>query len=281
MSNLSPGTHRLDVNGTWIVYHVAGAGPVMITHSGGPGIGYGYLRSARLEEHFTMVYPEPAGTGESGPLPEGATYVDTYADFLHALVEHLGVPQVFLLGHSHGGFVVQRFAALYPDLVAGLALYSTSPTTTPEFWEAVQNGVLAYPQRHPDVPETAAVVEAFGQYNTATTDEELTAVLQAMLPLYFADFWIRRSEFKELQDSTRVWQTLFESQVIDYRADLAKITARTVVVTGRHDFICGPVWAQMLHQGIPGSRLVILENSGHFGQIEEPEKFLEAVTWLL
>ena len=281
MSNLSPGTHRLDVNGTWIVYHVAGAGPVMITHSGGPGIDYGYLRSARLEEHFTMVYPEPAGTGGSGPLPAGATYVHTYVDFLHALVEHLGVPQIFLLGHSHGGFVAERFAMRYPDLVAGLVLYGTSPTTTPDFWVAAQAAVLAYPQRHPDIPETAAVVAAFGQFNTATTAEELTAHLQTMVPLYFADFWSSRPEFKELQDNARIWPTSFESQAIDYRADLAKITARTVVVTGRHDFICGPVWAEMLHRGIPGSRLVILENSGHFGQIEEPDKFLEAVTWLL
>jgi proline iminopeptidase len=53
------------------------------------------------------------------------------------------------------------------------------------------------------------------------------------------------------------------------------------VITGRHDFICGPVWAEMLHQGIPGSRLKILEYSGHFGHIEEPDAFTDAVTWLL
>lgn len=36
----------------------------------------------------------------------------------------------------------------------------------------------------------------------------------------------------------------------------------------------------MLHDGIPGSKLVILENSGHFARIEEPEAFLEAVQGL-
>ncbi|XER99782.1 alpha/beta fold hydrolase [Streptomyces sp. S1D4-11] len=37
-------------------------------------------------------------------------------------------------------------------------------------------------------------------------------------------------------------------------------------------------WAEELHLLIPGSELLILENSGHFGHIEEPEAFARAVT---
>jgi pimeloyl-ACP methyl ester carboxylesterase len=37
-------------------------------------------------------------------------------------------------------------------------------------------------------------------------------------------------------------------------------------------------WAEELHRVIPGSELLILENSGHFGHIEEPEAFSPAVT---
>ena len=55
----------------------------------------------------------------------------------------------------------------------------------------------------------------------------------------------------------------------------------TAVIVGAHDFICGPRWAAMLHEGIPGSRLTTLASSGHFGHIEEPNAFAEAVTWLL
>ncbi|MFK3978832.1 alpha/beta fold hydrolase [Micromonospora sp. NPDC050397] len=280
MRNLRPGTHSFDADGTRLVYHVAGAGPVLITHSGGPGVEYSYLRSPALEKLFTVVYLEPAGTGASGPLPEGATYVETYVDLLYALVEHLAVPQVHLLGHSHGGFVAQRFAMLHPDRVAGLALYSTSATTTSEFWAAQRAAVAAYPQRHPDVPDATSAVEGLGQ-GRPETDDEKTANLRLALPVYFADYWGRRAEFKQLREGVRAWLTPFASTTIDYRAELPSITARTVVITGRHDFICGPVWAEGLHQGIPGSRLVVLEESGHFGQIEEPEAFVEAVTWLL
>lgn len=281
MSTLEPGAHSLVVNGTRQAYHVAGAGPVMIAHSGGPGVDYSYLRSARLEELFTMVYLEPIGTGGSRPMPDGATYVDTYVDFLHAVVEHLNVPRVFILGHSHGGVVAQRFAVRHPDRVAGLGLYSSTPVTDAAFWAAASAEAAAYAERHPDIPAAAEAVAALDEPDEPRTDEEATASLRAVLPLYFADFWGRRAEFEPLQDNVRSYAVRPGGATIDYRPDLPSITAPTVVLTGRQDFICGPIWARMLHHGIPGSRLVIIENSGHFAQIEQPDEFLAAVTGLL
>ena len=282
MDNLSSGTHTFTVDGTRQVYHVAGTGPVLIAHSGGPGAGYAYLRSERLEERFTMVYPEPVGTGESGPLPEGATYVDTYAQFLAALVDHLSAPQVRLLGHSHGGFVALRYTLDHPDRVAGLVLYSTSPTTGPEFGAARTDAIAKYLRRHADLPEVSEVQEALGRLGTVTTHTDKTRALAAALPVYFADFWgERRVEYEKFQAELRAWVARFEDGLFDARADLGSITAPTVVLTGRHDFVCGPRWAEMLHNGIPGSRLVILENSGHFAQTEEPEAFVEAVSGVL
>ncbi|GLY28889.1 hydrolase [Kineosporia sp. NBRC 101731] len=264
-----------------MVYHVAGSGPVMITHSGGPGVGYAYLRSAALEEHFTMVYPEPLGTGASGPLPGKATFDDTYADVLHTLLEHLGVPRAYLLGHSHGGIVAQRFALRHPDRVAGLVLYSTTPTTDAGFWQSARETALAYRHRHPLVPETADVIEAFRADSDGMDEAGKSALVRRVLPLYFADFWSRREEFAGLRAEVRSWPVSFDSTVVDHGPDLHRLRTPTVIVTGRHDFICGPVWAQMLFDRIPGSRLVILENSGHFASLEEPDAFLAAVLPLL
>ncbi|MEU0845852.1 hypothetical protein ABZ370_41265 [Streptomyces sp. NPDC005962] len=46
-------------------------------------------------------------------------------------------------------------------------------------------------------------------------------------PVYFADFWARRDEFADFP-------------------------------AGRRDFICGPRWAVMLRDGIPGARLTVI-----------------------
>ncbi|WP_280364154.1 alpha/beta fold hydrolase [Nocardia wallacei] len=55
------------------------------------------------------------------------------------------------------------------------------------------------------------------------------------------------------------------------------MTVPALVIVGLFDVICGPRWARQLHDLIPDSRLVILENSGHLGHLEEPEGFTDAV----
>jgi pimeloyl-ACP methyl ester carboxylesterase len=42
---------------------------------------------------------------------------------------------------------------------------------------------------------------------------------------------------------------------------------------GRHDWICPVALAERLHAGIPKSRLVVFEESGHMPWLEEPETF--------
>ncbi|MET8358485.1 alpha/beta hydrolase [Micromonospora sp. NPDC005171] len=285
VSALAPGAHTFTVDGVRQVYHVAGTGPVCVAHSGGPGIEWAYLRTPSLEAHFTMVYVEPVGTGASGQLDNPGDYrLDTYVRFLHAVVEHLGEPRVYLLGHSHGGFVVQRYALAHPDRIAGLALYDTSPVTGAEFWAEAMTGLAAYPQRHPDRPEAAAVPAAFAQIGGATDDESLGAALRAALPAYFADFWGRQDEFAPFQAAVRIWATPAGAQdptPFDVRANLGEITVPVVVVVGAYDFICGPRWAAQLHAGLPDSRLVTLERSGHFAHIEQPVEFTDAVAELL
>ncbi|MGW4774519.1 alpha/beta fold hydrolase [Nocardia sp. NPDC004278] len=65
----APGVHAFDSDGVPQRYHVYGGGPVCLAHPGGPGFRWEYLRMPELEEHLTMVYVEPLGTGESGRLP--------------------------------------------------------------------------------------------------------------------------------------------------------------------------------------------------------------------
>jgi pimeloyl-ACP methyl ester carboxylesterase len=61
------------------------------------------------------------------------------------------------------------------------------------------------------------------------------------------------------------------------RRQLSSVAAPALVLTGEHDFLCGPRWAAELHAAIPGSQLTILERSGHMAHLEEPEAFSQAV----
>ncbi|GGJ38696.1 alpha/beta fold hydrolase [Streptomyces brasiliensis] len=72
-----------------------------------------------------------------------------------------------------------------------------------------------------------------------------------------------------------------EGPPFDVRDELSAVTAPTLVLVGEDDFICGPRWARMIHEGIPGSRLVVLDRTGHLGHLEHPEEFAMAVVEFL
>lgn len=62
---------------------------------------------------------------------------------------------------------------------------------------------------------------------------------------------------------------------------LGKISAPTLILVGEDDFNCPPSRAEIMHERIPDSELVVFQRSGHFTHVEEPETFFDAVLgWL-
>ncbi|MGW2014926.1 alpha/beta fold hydrolase [Streptomyces sp. NPDC001927] len=281
---LTEGTHTLDVEGLALRYHVHGTGPVCVAHPGGPGIEWGYLRAPQLETHLTMLYLEPVGTGGSerlGAHPHGYTR-DRYRRHLAALIDHLPVERVHVLGHSHGGFVAQYHALHHPDQLAGVVLYESAPVTGPEHGEELMRRVAEFAVRHAELPELEAVMGAFGTFPSITDDTAMMAAAKGIVPAYVADYWADTPRWDGFRDALRASYISGRDEhgapdPIDDRAALHTLKVPALVVVGRHDVVCGVRWAEELHEMIPDSRLLILENSGHFGHLEEPERFAQAV----
>ncbi|MHA1990656.1 MAG: alpha/beta fold hydrolase [Candidatus Hodarchaeales archaeon] len=58
---------------------------------------------------------------------------------------------------------------------------------------------------------------------------------------------------------------------------LKDIKIPTLILNGKFDLICPLSQAELMYQEIKGSKMVIFENSGHFPNIEEPEKFIQTI----
>jgi proline iminopeptidase len=67
-------------------------------------------------------------------------------------------------------------------------------------------------------------------------------------------------------------------QTYDLRPELKNITAPTLIIAGRHDWICPPEFSEEIHALIPGSDLRIFENSSHSVRADEPEALMDAIT---
>lgn len=75
------------------------------------------------DQYRTVAWDAP-GYGESDLI---AVSIDAYVDALHQFIERLADKPVNIVGHSMGGSVAMRFAALYPQKVRRLVLSCTHP----------------------------------------------------------------------------------------------------------------------------------------------------------
>ncbi|MFF3660247.1 alpha/beta fold hydrolase [Streptomyces olivochromogenes] len=281
---LTAGVHTVEVEDVVLRYHVHGSGPLCVAHPGGPGFSWEYLRAPVLEKRLTMVYVEPVGTGGSDRLtghPHGYTRA-LYSKHLAAVIDHLAVPRVHLLGHSHGGFVAQYHALHRPDQLAGIVLYDSAPVTGGEFAAEVMRSVQEFATRHTGHPELQSVLEAFAAIPSIGDDEAMLAAARGVLPAYIADYWADPQRWAPLRQSLRATHISGLDEhgvpdVVDDREPLPALAVPALVVAGRYDVVCGVRWAEELHKLIPASRLVVLEHSGHFGHLEEPDRFADEV----
>jgi proline iminopeptidase len=234
-----------------------------------------------VEKTLTVVYIEPIGTGQSGRLENSASYTyHRYARQVEGVADHLELERIILIGHSSGGFVAQRFALQYPQRLSSLVLYDTSAVVNDEYYGDVNANVQAFPAQHPGHDTAVAdAMDAWVGQSQVTDDAGFTAIAQRVLPLYFRDYWAQEQRLDPFRAQVRGWiapQRAGES--VDYLAKLSTVTQPVLIIVGRHDFICGPRWATMLQDALPDSKLVILEDSGHFGHIESPDEFGRAIT---
>lgn len=261
-------------------YRVSGRGPMLIAHPGGPGTDARYLGDlAGLDEVATVVWLDPRGTGGSTQPADPAAYSLThYAADVEALCGHLGLEQVTLLGFSHGGMVAMRHAIDYPERLERLILLDTAPALDKEALERV--GVSM--DRRASEPWYEEVRAAIDSDEVAATDEEATAGLLGIMPMYFHRWDETAQRFiATLQDATfharvgPVWAA--EQATMDLRPELGRIRTPTLVVVGDDDFICDTVSANEMADEIRGARLEVIADAGHFPWVEQPAAFRRAL----
>jgi pimeloyl-ACP methyl ester carboxylesterase len=279
---LGQGEHTLTVDGVRLGYEVRGQGPVLLVHSGGPGIDAGYLRMPELEGQLTMVYLDPVGTGRSDLLPGGRYTVAAYAAFVERTIQHLGLTRPYFLGHSHGGFVGLELAIRRPGLLGGLILYSSAPVNNAELVEEANRRMKLFADRWPDRPEAQHAAAVWAANRTGTIkqpkdQEEFLAFFQAILPAYFKDYRATVAA-RGPQRLDGVHDPVRTGSSWDVRSELATIDLPTLVVSGRYDFICSPRWGDELAVGISGARHLKLDDVGHFAHLEgQRDEFFSAV----
>ena len=284
---LTPGAHAITVIGVGQRYHVHGAGPVCVVHPGGPGLSWDHMRLPGLERSNTVVYVEPIGTGDSGRLPETDLYtLARYAAHLRAIVETVGGPDTALLGHAHGGSVLQQYITTYPGSVRALVLVCSTPVESDELIRETEENLSRFAEQHAQYGEASDVAAAYLDVLTATDDHTLTHALRRLFPAYFRDYWDSASHprFFTLRSDITAWAEPSNRGGIahaDFRDQLIRVRTPALVISGAWDPIISPRWSRALDVSLPESRLVLFPGSAHLPHLEEPDTFSGIVSEFL
>lgn len=235
--------------------------PVVLVNGLG-GVQAAFLHQVRaLADHFRVLTYDHRGVGGSEVVDSPAT-VRTFAEDLVRLLDELEWKQpVFALGLSFGGRVLQELALGWPGRIGRLVLGGTSP-----------GGALHVP----------GDPEAYAALRTLENADEVTW-REVIAPALFGSRYrekhpnriqhLARWRARHPADPVgiaRQWEAMESFDVSDR---LDEIDVPVLIVHGRDDRLSPLENAEVLHEHLPDSRLVLLDDIGHSPNVEDHDKF--------
>jgi pimeloyl-ACP methyl ester carboxylesterase len=257
---MEKGMETANINGVDLAYVRRGQGtPLVLIH------GYPLDHSIwdpilpLLEDTFTLIVPDLRGFGASSGV-EGSYGMNDYAADLAGLLDHLGIDQAAMVGHSMGGYVAQAFARAYPARVRGLGLVSTQAPADP-----------------PDRKE--------GRYKTAAEVEEkgVGGVAEGMAPKLSSDPALQGFA-KDLMGRQSVPGVAGALKAMAERQDATEVLKGfqmpLVIIHGEADELIPVDRAREVESAVMQARLFVLPGIGHLPMMQAPEETAEALKHL-
>jgi pimeloyl-ACP methyl ester carboxylesterase len=239
-------------NGIDLHYERLGSGPPLLFLNGS---GATLQQIAPLlgphTDHFEVVIHDQRGLGRTEVPPGPYTMVDYAADAL-AFLDHLELERVRVAGISFGGMVAQELAVTVPERIERLALLCTSPGGA---------GGPSYPLHE----------------LTDLAPEARNKIRQTLMDTRFDDaFLAEHPNDKAMVELMGTGPPPTEGALLQLEARrhhdvwdrLDRITAPTLVASGRYDGIAPPENGEAIASRIPNAELRLFEG-GHMFMVQD------------
>lgn len=283
---------RARIRDTEIYFDVEGMGlvpdgptmrerPVAFVLHGGPGGDHSGFKPgfSPLAERMQLVYIDHRGQGRSAKGDPATYTLDENVEDLEALRQHLGLERIVSIGTSYGGMVAMAHAARYPNSVSHLVLVVTAAHAG---FNARARAIVA----ERGTPEQIRVADQLWNGELTSLDA-VRHYYEVMGPLYSVTHNPeagRDARLRTLHEPAALMQAFRPGGFLrsfDLRPELPRITAKTLILAGRHDWICAPEFSEEIHRLIPGSDLRIFERSSHSIRADEPQAMFDAIRGFL
>lgn len=249
--------------------------PLIVLH-GGPGLDHTHLRPwlDPLGDERPVLYVDERGQGRSDRINPEVLSLAVFARDVDLLAEALGLERFALLGHSFGA-IIATWHAINLGTAEGYVI-SGGGDSSANLLADVEASLAALGEAG------KPIAESWEWEKTVETPEECAELMRIQTPFHFhgpppPGFAAETVYVPEvLRHFAREGYGDF-----DYAPDLGRVSKPTLVIVGAEDRTTTPRAARVLHEGIPGSELVVLEGAGHMSMVEAQDAYLAAVKGFL
>ena len=249
----------------------AGDGPVLIFLHGTGGHAEAYLRNIESHaQHFTVHAIDMVGHGYSD-MPDIDYSPQHYVDHLLAFVDAIGADKVFISGESLGAQVAAWFALQHPERVNKIVMNTGILLPPDEAGKKDLQDLLDRSRKAAGTPDRDAIrmrLRWLVHEDHSVTEELITA--RKMI----YDQPGRAAVIRQIAEQSI--GALLDPEIAEKWNNpklLTQLTVPTLILWTRYN--PGQL-VPLAEEGaalVPDSELIVLQNSAHWPQWEEPEEF--------
>jgi len=269
----APACEEVLLHGHRVSFRRAGEGPAIVLIHGITGSSQTWQEVIpSLAEQYTVIAPDLLGHGDSAK-PRGDYSLGAYASGIRDLLGVLGHERASVVGHSLGGGVAMQLAYQFPERCERLVLVSSGGLGR-ELHRLLRAAAL------PGAEWVLPLLCAAG------VRDAVDGVAR----------FLGRVGFRAAPDVEEMWRGFCSLADADSRqafvhtlrtivdpggqrvsaADRLYLAAKmpTLIIWGERDPMIPPSHARAAHEAIPGSRLELFPDAGHFPHRDDPHRFV-------
>ncbi len=262
-------------------YKTFGAGKPILIINGGPGMnsdGFTIIAQELAKMNFKTIIYDQRGTGKSTleKVNSETITMDLMVEDIENLRRHLQIDTWIVFGHSFGGIMATYYATKHPQTIEKI-IFSSSGGVSMKF--------TSYVQERLNSNLTKIERDSLNYYQTKVSNGDLSDKTLKQRAKHLANAYVY-DKSKAPIIAERLTKTNFTINSLvfenlrkikfDCKLSFKNFNQKVLVLQGKNDLISTDT-AQEIADAFPNSKLVLMDNCGHYGWLDAKEVYFNSI----